>query len=164
MDWRQCPWRRGAQTFFHMHSQETAAFWCYQGIEKVGKEWASPTWYNESAHELANHVTGERKEMKSFLLKISECHLLTNLGRLAQLPLWQPSQVYVENSLEVIVKVSKSGFARCRLNSFNLTYPCLSLLSDWGKRQENLLGEVGERVWSLLNRYAQTQCRHGEIC
>lgn len=74
--------------------------------------------------------------MKSFLLKISECHLLTNLGRLAQLPLWQPSQVYVENSLEVIVKVSKSGFALSRLNSFNLTCPCLSLLSNWGKMQE----------------------------
>lgn len=94
-------------------------------------------WYDKSVHELANHVTGERKEMKSFLLKISQCHLLTNLGRLAQLPLWQPSQVYVENSQEVIVKVSKSGLALCRLNSFNLTPPCLSLLSNWGKRQKN---------------------------
>lgn len=68
--------------------------------------------------------------MKSFLLKISQCHLLTNLGRLAQLPLWQPSQVYVENSLEVIVKVSKSALALRRLPSFNLTCPCLSLLSN----------------------------------
>lgn len=75
--------------------------------------------------------------MKSLLLKISQCHLLTNLGRLAQLPLWQPSQVYGTSSLEVIVKVSKSGFALCKLHSLNLTCPCLLLLSNWGKRQKN---------------------------
>lgn len=43
--------------------------------------------------------------MESFLLKISQCHLLTDLGRWAQLPLWQASQVYGESSLEVVSKL-----------------------------------------------------------
>lgn len=43
--------------------------------------------------------------MESFLLKIAQCHLLTDLGRLAQLPLRQASQVYGESSGEVFSKL-----------------------------------------------------------
>lgn len=57
--------------------------------------------------------------MKSFLLKISQCHLLTYLGRLAQLALWQVSHVYGKDSVEAIIKVSKSVSALCKLYSLS---------------------------------------------
>lgn len=78
--------------------------------------------------------------MQSFLLKISWCHLLTYLGRLAQLVLWQLSQVHGKNSLETIIKVSKSGFGLCKVySSFDL--PFSSTAPQLGKEQEKLRRE-----------------------
>lgn len=99
--------------------------------------------------------------MESFLLKISQCHLLTDLGRLAQLPLQQASQVYGESSGEVVSKLVNLGLLSAGCTHLVGSVHVLST-QQLGKEAEKLLGVLRERVQNPLSRCAQTQCR--EIC
>lgn len=90
--------------------------------------------------------------MKSSLLKICRCHLLTYLGRSAQLALWKPSHVYGKDSLAAIIKVSKSVSALCKLSLLSQIGPPLYFSAIKGRAERALRRDI-------LSKHAHTQHR-----